>query len=65
MGFMSGSLKLWLLRELARNAAPRDKEKPWAAWTHCAGTDLEHGDILQRVWSPGTADTSRTKRRDF
>lgn len=51
MGFMSGSLKLWLQRELARNAAPRDKEKPWAAWTHCAGTDLEHGDILQRVES--------------
>lgn len=32
MGFMSGSLKLWLQIELARNSAQRNNEKPWAAW---------------------------------
>jgi hypothetical protein len=34
MGFMGASLKSWLQRELARNAARRNKERPWAAWTH-------------------------------
>lgn len=49
MGFMNGSPKPRLQMELARNAAQRNKAKPWTIWTHCAGADLEQGGVLQRA----------------